>query len=400
MKRKRLVAAVLILTELAVCAGIILASWPIFGQAGATGIRWRLFTADSISVEADEEQRFSVSGPATLIVENTSGSIQVSAGTGNAITIAAHKTVWGSDQADAEAQLATLKVNAFQAGNAVTVRIEQPQEVLVVGSTRGDTVDFIITVPAEAAVTARTGSGSVTLSGTKGDADLHTDFGEISATEVSGNLKADTHSGRITVRQAQAGAMAVDLRSDFGEITIEDATGGDVQAHSGSGTISLVNVEAGGGVIATSDFGGIEFKSGRAARLTAETGSGAVTLTGLTVSGALTARSDFGELTLVQVAAASYDLRTGSGSIQLAGSMGDGPHTIETNFGSIRLTLPQDTALTLALETGFGRVQSDFPVMFSGTLDESHWRGTINGGGASLMASTDSGDISLEILKP
>jgi hypothetical protein len=38
------------------------------------------------------------------------------------------------------------------------------------------------------------------------------------------------------------------------------------------------------------------------------------------------------------------------------------------------------------------------PVMITGNLSENEWKGTLNGGGETLRAETNNGDISIETL--
>lgn len=438
MKRKGLIAGALIVAELALCAGIIFTAWAGIGQLRASGIRLRAFTANYVSAESDEEQRFAVGTPAALSVENSAGGITVTGGEGTEIVVAAHKTAWGADQAEADQALAELKVIVTQQGTTVTVKVQQPVEVDLIRIGPGRSrVDFTITVPAETEVTANSESGRIAVSNTTGDADLQTSFGEISATDLGGRLKATTQNGEIVARRVDAGTRPVELRSSFGAIALDDSTGGDIAAHSNNGSIELTSVEASGTVNLTSDFGRIKFAEGRAASLDAQARNGAVTLTGLTVAGAVTVQSDFGSLSVEGVAAKSYgltsqnggitldgangaisvdtnfgdidvthaedatlDLRTRNGAVQFSGSLGAGPHALGSDFGSIRLALPQDVQLTLDLKTERGKLTSALPVTISGEVSESHWRGTLNGGGAMLTAVTSNGDISLDILNP
>jgi len=423
MKYKWLIAGALLLAMLAMCAGVVGVMWFSISRATVSGINFVGIGLNAVSAEADEEQRVTVNGPATLAVnadsENTAGDITIIGGEGDEIVIEAHKTAWAATQADAEAELAAIKVNVTQNGDAVTVEVQRPQQVACcfINDNRIDTVDFTITVPTETGVTATTSFGDVSLSGTMGDADLKTSFGDMNVRDVQGG--------------------AVEARTDFGEVSLEDVTAdGNVEAHSSSGKITLENVKAEGEVNLTTDFGGIEFKTGNADSLTAETSSGNVELSGLSVSGIVIARSDFGEVTLSKVEAGSYDLDTSSGEITLegasgavkahtdfgnievteaeavtldlntdsgaitfAGSLGDGPHTLKTDFGSVKLALPEETALDFDLSTDFGKIKSGFPITIQGEQEQNHWQGTINGGGESLTAETSSGDISIEILK-
>ena len=435
MKHKRLIAGVLMLGMLILCAAIISVSWVSVSQAQEMGLRWDIFHSGWFSVEADEEKHLAVSGPATLLVKNSNGGITITKGAKGEISIAAHKTAWGATQAEAEAALALLQVDISQEKDVITVQVEQ-KEVSLFNEGENDSVEFTIIVPAETAVTAHTDFGNVELSDVTGKADLRSDYGHIVATNIKGGLIAHTASGRITAQNIQGGEMALDLHSDYGDVSLERATAGQVKAHSSSGLIRLTEVEA-EDVDLSSDYGQIEFEAGWVVQLNVKAESGRVTLTQLIVNKGLIARSDYGHILLTQVMAPAYDvstssgeikldgatgsvkahsdygdvvvtnaqkvtldLSTNSGTIQFTGSLADDPHLLKTDYGDVRLTLPENTALSLDLRTDYGQIKSDLPVTLSGPLEETHWRGTFNGGGASLTAGTDSGNISIEILKP
>jgi DUF4097 and DUF4098 domain-containing protein YvlB len=415
MKRKWLIVGALGLIELAVCAAILAVTWGGLAWVRANGLRVTAFDFNLVSAEADEEQRFAVTGPATLTLDNKAGRVQVIGGAANEIVVSLHKTAWGADQAAAEAALADVAVSLVQSGNSLTIQVAEPARVVVVGSDRGSTVDFVIQVPADTSVAVDSG------------------FGDLDLTGVTGAVDLDTSAGRITVSTVEG---EVELRSDFGNITLERATAGTVTAASSSGTVTLRQVEAAGPVTLSSDFGAISFSGGTAAALTAETRSGSVDLTDLAVAGLVQAHSDFGRVVLTRVSAAGgYDLgsdsgsisvdsasgrleaetgfgdvsvsnasdvtlqlRTSSGAVTFAGTLGAGPHNLESGFGSVRLSLPEDTAATLDLTTGYGTIRSALPITLSGDMDEDHWEGVLNGGGPSLTVQTSSGNISLEVL--
>jgi DUF4097 and DUF4098 domain-containing protein YvlB len=415
MKRKWLIVGLLGLAELALCAGILAVTWSGFAWARDTGVRFSVFDVETVSAEADEEQRFAVSGAATLDLTNISGSVQVIGGAGSEIVVSAHKTAWGSDQAEAEAALGDVRISMTQAGNAVTVKVQEPSKLVVLGSTRGSTVDFVVQVPAQTDVTAATGFGDVELSDVAGTVDLRSGAGTVTASSVEGDVQ---------------------LGSDFGDVTLERATAGTVTASTSSGAVELRQVQAGGAVSLASDFGSLEFTGGTAAELTAETSSGVVKLSDLALTGRVLAHTDFGEIVVTRVTApGGYDLgsssgnvtvdgaagslhaetaygdvsvsnaaevtlelHTNSGAVTFAGTLGAGPHSLTSDFGNVYLRLPADTAATVELTTDFGRIRSDFPITLSGDLDDEHWQGTLNGGGPSLTVKTSSGNISLETL--
>lgn len=398
MRYKWLMAGALILALLASCAGIVAILWFSIARASTGGVSWRFFTVETVSAEGDEEQRVTVSGPAALSIENSAGKITVTGGEGDEIVVAAHKTAWGATQAEAEAALAALKVTITQKGNAVTVRVVRPEKIVVAGSSQSDEVEFTITVPAETAVTAKADFGDVTLSGTTGDADLQTDFGDIDVQDVKGGVITETSSGKVTAMRVGGEGESVKLESDFGRVVLEDATAREVWLHSSSGATELTQVDASSTVTAKTDFGDVTLEGVTAETYDLRTSSGKITVHG--ARGTVKAHTDFGNVEVTEATDAKVDLSSSSGSISFAGSLGDGPHTVETDFGGIQLTLPEDTALTFDLQTDFGKINSAFPITTSGELENNHWRGAINGGGASLTASTNSGYITLEILNP
>ena len=398
MRYKWMVVGGLVLALVALCAGIIAVSWFSVARLRASGVNWRVFSADTVSAEADEEQRFTVNRPAVLSVENSAGEITVTGGEGDEIVVAAHKTAWGATQTEAEAALAALKVTITQNGNAVTVRVEQPEKIVIVGSSRSDTVDFTISVPTETAVSASTSFGDAALSGTTGDADLKTDFGEVNVHDVKGSVTAESSSGAIEAKRVGAEGQTLKLETSFGKIVLEDAAAAEVSLNSNSGEIELTRVEATGAVSVKTDFGAVTLEQVTADVYDLRTNSGKITLHG--AHGAVKAHTDFGDVEVTEAGDADLDLSSNSGSIHFSGSLGEGPHTVKTDFGSIQLALPEKAALTFDLKTSFGKIKSAFPITTSGDLENDHWRGTINGGGASLTAQTNSGDISLDILNP
>lgn len=438
MKNKWLIASILIVILVMLFVAIIYLSWQGIDQARQSGVRWRIFAYDIVSAESDEEQRFSTDGPTTLDLKNDIGNISVLAGTGDEIVIKAHKTAWGSNRADAEAALENLKVIATQDDNNVTIRVEPIDTVYIFAfRARSDSVAFTVTVPANTTLLTRSNFGDITLSNTTGDANLRTEFGDISITNTNGALTADTNSGKVTVQEIQADGQLIDLRSEFGSITLEGATAKDINTHSNSGELKLEGVDATGEITLTSEFRSIQYKSGTADMLNIEANSGAITLTDLVINTPLTAMTEFGDITLLNVDAHSYDLssnsgkvsldsahgsvtahsefgdvevtngeqvnldlKTNSGTVEYSGSLGPGPHILDTEFGNIYLTIPDETSLSVDLETEFGKVKSDFDITLSGEFSEKRLSGTINGGGASLTASTNSGNITISILNP
>jgi DUF4097 and DUF4098 domain-containing protein YvlB len=374
-----------------------------------------------VSVTADEEDRFTTGSPATINVNKGNraafGDVTVIGGPGDEIVITAHKTAWAADTASAQADLDKLKVVVNQTGNVIDVYVDGPEQMVTLGRSQPDTVDFTIAVPVETSVY------------------LVSDFGDLSASGIEGAVHFDTDFGGATLTNVTGGGIYV--RSGFGEIKLDQVNGDGIDVQSNSGEISLEAVQATGDISLDTDFGAIDFIGGSARSLTAKTNSGEIRLETLQIKERVEASSDYGGVTLNKVTALSYDLhsnsgsltlvgasgavkmrtdfgdvslsdaedvtvdlKTNSGSVDFAGSLGDGPHIIKTDFGPIRLQLPKTSALTVDLETDFGRVKSDLPISLTGDQDNGHWVGDINGGGVKLEAKTNSGEITIETLDP
>src|SRR5438067_994887 len=121
MRYKWLMAGLLGLAELGLLSGIVLAARSGLSWQNVFGFTWPVFRGGGqFSATADQDQSFAVGAASTVNVQSSFGGITVTAGSGQAIVVHAHKTGWGSDQAAAEASLAALQITMTQAGNAVT----------------------------------------------------------------------------------------------------------------------------------------------------------------------------------------------------------------------------------------------------------------------------------------
>ncbi len=418
------------------CVGIGVIAFFVFFPTGINSLQILPDRVPGISARATEEQAFAVDGPASLVVENLFGDVQVQAageGAEGQILMVAEKTAWGYSQEEAEQALEKMVIITEQDGNRVTIRIERNRQLQLANTNRANSIDFTITVPVETAVEVSNQSGDVQLNGTQGPAQLRSAFGQVVASDVDGALDLESRSGAVSARRIDAGSGNLVLNSAFGNVALEDATGGRVQVSSRSGGLTLNNVQASGDIVLDSDFGAITYRQGQGANLQVEAGSGAVELSQIVLEGELSVYSRFGNVTVNRVDAGGYeleaesgkvsvtgvqgkvtvrsnfgdievtdgisttlDLETQSGGVTYRGSLGEGPHRLHTDFGDVRITLPADSAFDFDLETGFGDIHSGFDVTLSGELNEKHWVGKVNGGGSRLAISTRNGGISIE----
>jgi DUF4097 and DUF4098 domain-containing protein YvlB len=433
--KKWTIVGILAISLFAICLGSVVAFLPVINQAWTGNFQWNLVSGRNNSVEAVEEFRAPVDGPAELSIHTPFGKVDVTAVAGSReILISARKTAWGVTKQAAEDLLQKAKITIQQDGNTVEVKVEEPVQIdLIHIGPAGVGVDFTVSVPVDCAVEASSASGDIHLAGTTGDAALTTSFGAVKVESVRGRLSAGSSAGDVTVTGVAAPNSAVKATSSFGEVSVSNTTGGDLIMESSSGEVRVEDSAFSGSATITTSFGDLIATGLEAASLTARTNSGKVTLQGLKIAGALSARSDFGDVAVKQSAAAGYDLdtnsgkitaagtsgsvkarsgfgdliisgdavvldlTTGSGSIEFNGSLADGESSLHTDFGDIRVRLPAEAGFQADLSTNFGNVSCSFPITAT-VHDSTHVSGTVGGGGPTLKASTNSGNVTVSAL--
>ena len=387
-----------------------------------------------VTASAEETKTLEVDGPVSLKVVDDAGDVTVTGADVEEVSISITKTGYGRNQAQADQVLNTIEYKIEQRDNSITLTFDYPKS----NTNINQNVDFVVTVPFETSVNVDAAFGGLNVSDIQGDVELDNEFGDITVEKVDGALKVNTNSGNLDLTSIKAGSNDVEIYSGFGAASLDQVSGANIIVESKSGKLDLENVRSTKDMRLNTDFGNLVFKTGTAGTLEARTNSGSITLTAVAVSGKLTLRDDFGDVKLEQVKAGSYDiesnsgsitldgvkgavrahtgfgnidilnaeditldLNTNSGSIDFSGSLGDGPHTVHSDFGDIELNLPADSALNIDIETQFGKITSDLPitVTLTGEITQGQQTGTINDGGADFKVDTNSGNISIKILK-
>jgi hypothetical protein len=196
---------------------------------------------------------------------------------------------------------------------------------------RNIAIDYDVTTPANTTLKAHTGSGSMEIGGIQGSVTASSGSGSIHIDNIGPAPRIEPGSGRIQATNVHGTAF---VQTGSGSIELSLAAPGDVTAHTGSGSIRIDGV-----------------------------------------SGPLRASS-------------------GSGSIQAAGNP-TSEWRAESGSGSIRLQLAPDARFNLAASSGSGSIHTDRPVVMQGDLNRHRITGTVNGGGPTVRASSDSGSITI-----
>jgi len=279
------------------------------------------------------EKKVPLEGPVVLDVDTGSGSIVIRAGSGREATIRGEihvrrHSIWRK-AADTEELIQRVKDNP---------PVEVSDGRLRVGHFRDRelgnkvSISYEIIVPADTAVVAETGSGSITIDDIAAPVEAETGSGRIRMNNIGGHVRAEAGSGSIRAEKV-AGGFEADTGS--GSIYLSQTAPGDVVVSTGSGSSELIGV-----------------------------------------TGAVRASA-------------------GSGRIIVEGRQ-EGLWNLESGSGSVRVRLPADAAFDLDAETNSGGIVVDHPLTVEGRISKRHIRGAVRGGGPLLRIDTGSGGIRIE----
>ena len=299
------------------------------------------------SSQGSFEQTLKVTGPVELSIQSGAGGIHVLAGTGETVTIAARlraDNAWLSGDVDARIRQIEKHPPIEQTGNAIRVGRFADENL-----SKGISITYDVTVPAQSSVTAKNGSGGIDINDLAGPVDATTGSGRIAIGRIAGPVAASAGSGGIEV----SGAASLRARTGSGSIRAT-AVAGDATATSGSGSVQ----------IDLTGKGSVDVSSS----------SGAVTVTG--VNGAA-------------------QVSTSSSSLEVEGRP-SGPWNVHSSSGNVTLLLPSDAAFDLDAHVSSGRIETTHPITVKGTVDKRWLQGQIRGGGPLVSVHTSSGGIRIQ----
>ncbi len=306
--------------------------------------------ARHIVAEGSFDRTLKVTGPVDLQVTTGAGSISVHAG--QAGTVQVHGTIrastgWRLDHQEAQEKVRRLEANPpiGQDGNAIRIGHIDDEELR-----RNISISYEIVVPAETRLRSETGSGSQTIDGVHGPAEVSAGSGSLRISNIGAPVNASTGSGSIELDGVQGG---VNTSTGSGHIRGRRIAGGFV-GHTGSGGVQVEQTGTGNDEI--------------------ETGSGGVEVRGVR---------------------GSLRVRTGSGGITAAGEP-IGEWRLHTGSGNVTVRLPGQVAFDLHAHTSSGRIRTNHPVTVEGTISPREIRGKVRGGGHLVDVSTSSGSVEID----
>jgi len=247
-------------------------------------------------------QTYKVGDGAALDLSHLAGDIRVTGGTGSEIRVDATKRVRHRDPEQGKRLLEALRVDVNNFNGRVEVRTIYPRRGSF-GNNVSASVDYVISVPAGVTVSLKSISG------------------DISVTNVKGEVRAETVSGDVNV-------------SGTPNVAIAKTISGDVTAQ---------NI-------------------GTQTTLVLSTISGTVLGTGLKVR-ALEAGSVSGNVRLVGSDIERLEAKSVSGNIEYDAPLTKGGrYEFTSHSGNVRIVLSGNTGFELDADTFSGSVRSDVPV--------------------------------------
>jgi DUF4097 and DUF4098 domain-containing protein YvlB len=331
----------------------------------------------STAAPAQQGERYTLDGDEVAIY-NLAGSFTVEPGTG---PVSVEIVRGGADAAK-------LRVERGELDGRETLRVVYPAESIVYSVERGSSTTLKVR---EDGTFGDGDSGEhsrgrkVRVSGQGEGLRAHADLkvrmppgqrmslylavGNVSITNVNGELLVDGHSAPITASGTK-GTLVLDVGS--GPVKVSGAEGS-------------LNVDTGSGPVEVSGFRGGE--------LSIDTGSGGVTGSELQAS-EIQIDTGSGDIELTAVTSPVLMLETGSGSVgvDLRGPVRE--LAVETGSGDVSVRAPASLAAEIEIETASGGIETDFELQVT-RHSRDHVVGRIGNGTGRVAIETGSGDVRL-----
>ena len=285
-----------------------------------------------------------------LIVAVDFGSIDVTSGADDKVTLQAHRKIDFGDESREKDYLASVPITLTKDGDVVTIRSRAENPIRWNLNHQEMDAKYTIRVPK------------------KFESGLRTNGGAINVSDVIGNLKANTSGGRMSFARlegtldAQTSGGAIDVQDCNGPIAVK-TSGGRIKVTEGKGSLNAHT--SGGGIEVRNFVGDTEVR----------TSGGGLDLE--KVSGKLVGKSSGGAI-----------------KASIAGSI-LGDIKLETTTGNIDLSVPVGAAFTIDAKTSIGEVVSRLPIQTT-EADRDRLHGTLNGGGKSVRLETSVGNITIK----
>ena len=263
---------------------------------------------------SEKGESFPVGGQSTLVIKGQKGNVGVTAGSTGTITVKASSN-------GRRADVINQSISANQSHD------DKGHDVINITTAPGNiSVDYTITMPADAQVKVEVDAGSISIAGVSG-VNVDANSGSLNIENVSGPTNAYTTNGNITARKLKGPVV---LESVNGSINA-DAVIGQLKAVTQNGDVVV-----------------------REAMLNGQSA-----------------------------------LKTNYGSVRLSGSIdAHGTYTLSTHNGNVNLSLPGNTSFQMHTSTASGSINNEFGHNVVGHTPQANITISIIGGGSIAINKT------------
>jgi DUF4097 and DUF4098 domain-containing protein YvlB len=442
MKRKRgLIIGSIGLTIIIILFAITASS--TFNWIEKEGINFEFFSINPISAKVTESISFEAQDIKNIEIISSEGDITIIPGNSDKILVDLEKTGWGGTQAKALEKAQSLELTSKAVNNTLYLTNNPPTTINFITYQGGsDKIDMTIQIPPNISLKTVLKDGDISIKDLENPIDLEGKFGDISLTNITGEIKALNQDGDIIVTDSQAFEKDVTIQTEFGDIEVIGMQSGTTYISTRDGDIKITDLGTSDNLELSSEFGGISLKDFNCRNLTISARDSRTNLQTGQVSDELFIDSQFGNIEIKNVEANSYtfeardgdidldninglvtanvrfgdiDIRngtnvtlsitTGDGSINFSGTLNPTSNqNIKTQFGDVILTIPDDSNFNLSVETRFGEFTSEIPVNITIGPDSpinkdknlEKWEGQMNDGGVLISIATQDGDIQIK----
>ena len=197
--------------------------------------------------------------------------------------------------------------------------------------------------------------------------DLHLAAGDVSVTNVSGDIFVDVHAADVTTSGTK-GILSLDTGS--GTVSVADANG-NVTLDTGSGSVSIKKI--------------------RGERLSVDAGSGRLTGDDIQVQ-SLNMDLGSGGARMTKLGARDIKLDSGSGSTELDLISDIRMVDIDSGSGGVTIWIPASFGARVDIDAGSGGINMDVPVQVT-RWESDHLIGTIGDGQGTVKIDAGSGGV-------
>lgn len=196
-----------------------------------TSLALLLFCVSAFAGELRErfEKTYPLAQQGRFSLENSNGTVEVTAWEHNEVKIVAEKIVRASREREAQRLLEATEIVVREAKDEIEVYTRTPKtgddsfwDWIFGEGGRGVTVNYTITVPREIYLKIASVNGKVSAREISGKAELETTNGAIEVEDAEGSVSAETTNGRILVSLREvARGEAMRFETTNGSVTAE-----------------------------------------------------------------------------------------------------------------------------------------------------------------------------------